>query len=69
MNPSTNDECGTLIEGFDSPPYIMMRHNPEFYPTLIEGYGNTKAKDLYAQQSLNESPNKTNEEENKVEEA
>jgi hypothetical protein len=48
MNPSTNDECGTLIEGFDSPPYIMMRHNPTFYPALIEGYGNTKAKDLYA---------------------
>jgi len=48
MNPSTNDECGVLIEGFDTKPYIMMRHNPEYYPAIIEGYGNTKAKDLYA---------------------
>lgn len=48
MNPSTNDECGTLIEGFESRPYIMMTHNPTFYPTLIEGFGNTKAKDLNA---------------------
>ena len=48
MNPSTNDECGVLIEGFDSNPYIMMRHNPTYYPQLVEGYGNTKAKDLYA---------------------
>ena len=48
MNPSTNDECGILIDGFDSKPYIMMRHNPRYYPQLIEGFGNTKAKDLYA---------------------
>lgn len=48
MNPSTNDECGILIEGFETKPYIMMRHNPEFYPKIIEGFGNTKAKDLYA---------------------
>lgn len=48
MNPSTNDECGVLIEGFDTKPHIMMRHNPEYYPELIEVYGNTKAKDLYA---------------------
>ncbi len=48
MNPSTNDECGLLIEGFDTPPYIMMTHNPEYYPALVEGYGQQKIKDLYA---------------------
>ena len=48
MNPSTNDECGVLIEGFDKKPFIMMRYNPEYYPTIIEGFGNTKAKDLLA---------------------
>ena len=48
MNPSTNDECGTLIEGFDTKPFIMMRHNPVYYPQLIEKYGNRKAKDLFA---------------------
>ena len=24
MNPTSNDECGLLVEGFDSPPVIMM---------------------------------------------
>ncbi len=48
MNPSTNDECGLLIKGFDTPPYIMMTHNPDYYPALVEGFGQTKAKDLYA---------------------
>lgn len=48
MNPSTNDETGLLIKGFDKPPYIMMCHNPPYYQTLIEGYGLEKAKDLYA---------------------
>ncbi len=47
-NPSTNDEVGTLIDGFDTPPFIMMTHNPDYYPRLIETYGHTKAKDLYA---------------------
>jgi GNAT superfamily N-acetyltransferase len=48
MNPSTNDETGLLIKGFDKPPYIMMCHNPPYYQTLIEDYGLEKAKDLYA---------------------
>jgi len=47
MNPSTNDEAGLLIEGFDSPPYVMMCHNPEYYGGLIENQGYEKAKDLY----------------------
>ncbi len=48
VNPSTNDECGFLIEGFDSPPQIMMTYNPKYYLELIERYGMKKAKDLYA---------------------
>ncbi|MGD9897573.1 MAG: N-acetyltransferase [Calditrichaceae bacterium] len=48
MNPSTNDEAGLLIEGFDTPPYLMMTHNPDYYPGIVEGFGNVKAKDLYA---------------------
>ncbi len=47
MNPSTNDEVGLLIKGFDSPPYVMMCHNPEYYGNLIESQGYEKAKDLY----------------------
>jgi hypothetical protein len=48
MNPSTNDECGLLVEGFDSSPCLMMPYNPRYYPSLLEGFGLKKAMDLYA---------------------
>ncbi len=48
MNPTTNDECGLLVEGFDSPPVLMMTYNPAYYPRLFEDAGLTKAKDLLA---------------------
>ncbi|MEJ5286728.1 MAG: N-acetyltransferase domain-containing protein [Candidatus Kapaibacterium sp.] len=47
-NPSMNDEVGLLIDGFDSPPVIMMTYNPRYYIDLVEGAGYSKAKDLYA---------------------
>ena len=28
LNFSMNDEVGTLIEGFDEPPMLMMTYNP-----------------------------------------
>jgi GNAT superfamily N-acetyltransferase len=48
MSPSTNDECGLLVEGFDSSPCFMMPYNPPYYQELLEGCGLQKAKDLYA---------------------
>lgn len=48
MNPSTNDECAFLVEGFGRPPYIMMTHNPPYYAALAEEYGFRKARDLFA---------------------
>jgi hypothetical protein len=48
MNPSTNDECGLLIEGFDSPPRLMMPYNPTYYSSLLEDFGLKKARELYA---------------------
>jgi len=48
MNPSTNDECGLLVDGFDSPPMVLMTYNPKYYINLFESEGLTKAKDLYA---------------------
>jgi hypothetical protein len=48
MNPSTNDECGFLLEGFDSPPMIMMTYTPQYYLDYMESCGLTKSKDLYA---------------------
>jgi hypothetical protein len=48
MNPTTNDECGLLVDGFDSPPVIMMTYNPRYYVTLVEAAGFRKSKDLLA---------------------
>ncbi len=48
MNLSTNDECGLLIEGFDTPPFVMMVHNHPYYLGLIEKAGFVKAMDLNA---------------------
>ena len=48
VSPSTNYECGMLVEGFDSSPTIMMSYNPPYYPVLMEQAGLGKAKDLYA---------------------
>jgi len=48
MNLSMNDECAFLLEGFDSPPMIMMAYNPLYYLDLMEKCGLVKAKDLYA---------------------
>lgn len=47
-NPSTNYECGTLIEGYDSPATFGLTYNPPYYPRLIEGHGFRKTQDLYA---------------------
>jgi GNAT superfamily N-acetyltransferase len=48
MNPTSNDECGLLTEGFDSPPVFMMTYNPRYYVGLVEAEGFRKAKDLLA---------------------
>lgn len=48
MNPSTNDEIGFLIDGFDTPPFIMMTHNPPYYKEIMEKLGYEKAKDVLA---------------------
>ena len=45
---SINEEIGTLIEGFDTPPMIMMPHHKPYQAGLIEAAGYTKAKDLFA---------------------
>ncbi len=47
-NPSQNEEVGLLVDGFDSPPVIMMTYNPRYYEDLIERAGFAKAQDLYA---------------------
>jgi GNAT superfamily N-acetyltransferase len=43
---SVNEECGLKVDGFDTPPTIMMPHNPPYYVPLVEHAGFVKAKDL-----------------------
>src|SRR5215471_15234281 len=47
-SPSVNDEYGLLVDGFQASPVVLMPYNPPYYRELLEGYGFTKAKDLYA---------------------
>lgn len=43
---SVNDECGLLVDGFDTPPTVMMPHNPRYYVSLIERAGFSSARNL-----------------------
>ena len=45
---SLNYPAGLLIDGFDTPPRIMMNHHRRYYAGLLESWGLAKAKDLYA---------------------
>lgn len=48
FNPSTNYECGLLIEGFDDPPQVMMTYQHPYYLDHLSQLGFQKAKDLIA---------------------
>ncbi len=46
---STNSEIGLLVDGFDTPPMIMMTHARPYARELVESYpGITKEMDLWA---------------------
>lgn len=53
VNPSLNDENALLIDGFDSPPVVLMSYNPKYYINLIEDYGFKKSKDTFAFKLVN----------------
>ncbi|MDH3732985.1 MAG: N-acetyltransferase [Gemmatimonadota bacterium] len=53
---STNEVSGLLVDGEPGPPFVMMPHNPPYYPTLLEEYGFVKAKDLLAWAKENVTP-------------
>ncbi|MGZ3476597.1 MAG: hypothetical protein ACXWUG_22260, partial [Polyangiales bacterium] len=48
MSLCINEEIGCLVEGFDTPPAILMPHLREYQGGLIEQAGLTKEKDVYA---------------------
>ncbi|EKQ71192.1 hypothetical protein OsccyDRAFT_0044 [Leptolyngbyaceae cyanobacterium JSC-12] len=45
---STHNSCFFQIDGFGTPPMIMMPYNPPYYPEFAEATGWQKAKDAYA---------------------
>lgn len=47
---SINEESGLLVDGFDTPNYIMMPHGRPYYDEFVTGAGFEKAMDLYAWQ-------------------
>ncbi|MES2179199.1 MAG: N-acetyltransferase [Gemmatimonadota bacterium] len=46
--PSTNYDCGLLVDGFEHEPTFMTPWNPRSYPAMIERAGQAKVKDLVA---------------------
>ncbi len=48
VNPSTNEPCGLLVDGFDSPPVAMMTYNKPYYAALLTAAGFNKKFDLLA---------------------
>lgn len=48
VNPSINYEMGVLVDGFESPPFLMLAHNHRYYDDLIKASGFEKAKDFYS---------------------
>jgi len=42
------DQPGLLVEGFDTPPYVMMNHHRPYYQGHIAAHGYQKAEDLIA---------------------
>ena len=45
---STNEEIGCLVDGFESPPMVLMPHHRPYQGELIERAGLSKLKDAYA---------------------
>lgn len=48
FNLSINQECGILVEGFDTPPMVMMPHSRTWYGLLLEQHGYRPVKDMLA---------------------
>ncbi|HZO12982.1 MAG TPA: hypothetical protein VFB62_06980 [Polyangiaceae bacterium] len=48
LSLNINEELGCLVDGFDTPPMIMMAHHRPYQGRLIEQQGLAKKKDFYA---------------------
>lgn len=45
---SINEETGMLVEGFDTPPRLLMAHARPYYEKLVHNYGLSSVKDTWA---------------------
>jgi GNAT superfamily N-acetyltransferase len=45
---SINQQCGLLVDGFDSAPAVMMPHGRPYYAGRLQAHGYAAAKDLLA---------------------
>ena len=43
-----NEETGLLVDGFDTPPMLLMGHDPIYAAARLEALGYEKEKDVYA---------------------
>jgi GNAT superfamily N-acetyltransferase len=48
INLSTHNGCLFLVDGFDTPPMVLMPYNPPYYPQFVEQDGWQKAQDAYS---------------------
>ena len=48
FNLSINEEMGLLVDGFDTPPMVMMPHDQRYVAGRVEALGYAKTKDVYA---------------------
>ena len=48
FNLNINQEMGCLVDGFDSPPYVMMGHAKPYYDISIKSQGFEQAQDTLA---------------------
>jgi len=47
-NPSIHDECGLLVDGFDTPSMVFIPSNPAYYESLVIAAGYEPRRNLYA---------------------
>ena len=48
FNLTINDECGLLVDGFDTPPMMMMGHARPYFAQQLQALGYVKAVDMLA---------------------
>ena len=47
-NPSINDDCGIMTEGYERPSFVSMPWNPPYYAELLKEQGLDSVRTLYA---------------------